>query len=163
MRAAPRAASASPPERAAANVLERLPASRRLRSPAQFVAVTSDPQALRAGRRWLSIVSRMRADADADADAAPVRFGFTASRRHARRSIDRNTAKRVLREAARRHIAELDAAAGGRSVDVVLRLKAAAPAAEALSRSDWKAALRSEADALLAQLAQRLRGGGDAR
>ncbi|MBK9246431.1 MAG: ribonuclease P protein component [Burkholderiales bacterium] len=159
MRAAPRAASASPPERAAANVLERLPASRRLRSPAQFVAVTSDPQALRAGRRWLSIVSRMRADAD----AAPVRFGFTASRRHARRSIDRNTAKRVLREAARRHIAELDAAAGGRSVDVVLRLKAAAPAAEALSRSDWKAALRSEADALLAQLAQRLRGGGDAR
>jgi ribonuclease P protein component len=161
MRAAPRAASASPPERAAANVLERLPASRRLRSPAQFVAVTSDPQALRAGRRWLSIVSRMRADADAD--AAPVRFGFTASRRHGRRSIDRNTAKRVLREAARRHIAELDAAAGGRSVDVVLRLKAAAPAAEALSRSDWKAALRSEADALLAQLAQRLRGGGDAR
>lgn len=159
MRAAPRAASASPPEPAAPRHSERLPAERRLRSPAQFAAVTSDPLALRAGRRWLSIVGRVQAGGG----DVPVRFGFTASRRHARRSVDRNAAKRVLREAARRHIDELDRAAGGRSVDIVLRLKAAVPATDALQRSDWKAALRAEAQALLAQLAQRLRGAGETR
>ena len=116
--------------------------------------MTSDPQALRAGRRWLSIAGRVQAGGG----DAPVRFGFTASRRNARRAVDRNAAKRVLREAARRHVAELDAAAGGRSVDVVLRLKAAVPARAELARDAWMAALRGEAEALLAQLARRLRG-----
>ena len=91
--------------------------------------------------------------------SVPVRFGFTASRRHARRAVDRNTAKRVLREAARRHIAQLDAAAGNRTVDIVLRLKAAVPDRSTLARHDWKAALRGEADTLLALLAQNLHGG----
>ncbi len=159
MRAAPRAASASPPESAASNASGRLPTARRLRSPAQFVAVTSDPQALRAGRRWLSIAGRVQADGG----DVPVRFGFTASRRHARRAVDRNTAKRVLREAARRHIDELDAAAASRSVDIVLRLKTAVPDRTALARSAWKEALRAEADALLRQLARRLRGADDSR
>lgn len=159
MRVAPRAASASPPEPVASNRSGRLPAARRLRSPAQFAAVTSDPQALRAGRRWLSIASRVQAECG----EVPVRFGFTASRRHARRAVDRNTAKRVLREAARQHIEELDAAAASRSVDIVLRLKAAVPGRAALARRDWKQALRAEADALLEQLAQRLRDAGDGR
>lgn len=160
MRAAPRAASASPPEPAAVNAPGRLPAARRLRSPAQFVAVTSDPQALRAGRRWLSIAARV----GADGGDAPVRFGFTASRRHARRAVVRNSAKRVLREAARRHIGALDAAvAAHRSVDIVLRLKAAAPERTVLARDAWKEALRAEADSLLTQLAQRLRGTEDSR
>jgi ribonuclease P protein component len=159
MRAAPRAASASPPEPAAVNAPGRLPAARRLRSPAQFVAVTSDPQALRAGRRWLSIAARV----GADGGDAPVRFGFTASRRHARRAVVRNTAKRVLREAARRHIGELDAVAANRSVDIVLRLKAAAPDRAVLARGAWKEALRAEADSLLTQLARRLRGAEDGR
>ena len=159
MRAAPRAASASPPESAASNASGRLPTARRLRSPAQFVAVTSDPQALRAGRRWLSIAGRVQADGG----DVPVRFGFTASRRHARRAVDRNTAKRVLREAARRHIDELDSAAASRSVDIVLRLKTAVPDRTALARSAWKEALRAEADALLRQLARRLRGADDSR
>jgi ribonuclease P protein component len=153
MHAAPRAASASPPDQAASNASGRLPATRRLRSPAQFVAVTSDPQALRAGRRWLSIAGRVLADGG----EMPVRFGFTASRRHARRAVDRNAAKRVLREAARRHMEELDAAADRRSVDIVLRLKAAVPDRAALDRRAWKQALRAEADALLADLARRLR------
>jgi len=153
MRAAPRAASASPPERAAFEASGRLPATRRLRSPAQFVAVTSDPQALRAGRRWLSIAGRVQAGGG----EVPVRFGFTASRRNARRAVDRNTAKRVLREAARRHIEELDAAAAGRSVDIVLRLKATVPDRATVARSAWKEALRAEADALLTQMALRLR------
>jgi len=159
MPAAPRAASASPPDSAAANASGRLPASRRLRSPAQFVAVTSDPQALRAGRRWLSIAGRVQAAGS----EVPVRFGFTASRRHARRAVDRNTAKRLLREAARRHIPQLDAAAAGRSVDIVLRLKATAPERAALARRAWKEALRGEADALLMELARRLRGAGEGR
>src|SRR5512137_238048 len=153
MHAAPRAASASPPDQAASNVSGRLPATRRLRSPAQFVAVTSDPQALRAGRRWLSIAGRVLADGG----EVPVRFGFTASRRHAWRAVDRNAAKRVLREAARRHMEELDAAADRRSVDIVLRLKAAVPDRAALDHRAWKQALRAEADALLADLARRLR------
>jgi ribonuclease P protein component len=143
-----------PPD-AADKATGRLPAVRRLRSPAEFIAVTSDPQALRAGRRWLSIAGRVKPDGG----VAPVRFGFTASRRHARRAVDRNTAKRVLREVARRHIAQLDAAAGNRSVDVVLRLKAAVPDGATLARRDWKAALRGEADTLLALLARSLRGG----
>jgi ribonuclease P protein component len=159
MRAAPRAAADSPPDAAADKASGRLPATRRLRSPAQFVAVTSDPQALRAGRRWLSIAGRVRPDRG----EVPVRFGFTASRRHARRAVDRNTAKRVLREAARRHLEDLDAAAAARSVDIVLRLKAAVPDAAQLSRSAWKAALRAEADALLAQLVRRLRRTEDGR
>lgn len=159
MRAAPRAASASPAEPAASDATGRLPAARRLRSAAQFAAVTSDPQALRAGRRWLSIAGRVQSDRG----EVPVRFGFTASRRHARRAVDRNTAKRVLREAARRHIEELDAAAASRSVDIVLRLKAAAPGRAALARQEWKQALRAEADALLELLARRLREAGDGR
>jgi ribonuclease P protein component len=154
MRAAPRAASGLPPE-AAVKAAGRLPAARRLRSPAEFIAVTSDPLALRAGRRWLSIAGRVQPDGS----AAPVRFGFTASRRHARRAVDRNAAKRVLREAARQHLAGLDAAAANRSVDIVLRLKAAVPDGATLPRRAWKAALRGEADALLALLARSLRGG----
>lgn len=121
--------------------------------------MTSDPQALRAGRRWLSIAGRVHSGPA----EVPVRFGFTASRRHARRAVDRNTAKRVLREAARHHIDELDAAAASRSVDIVLRLKAVIPGRAALGRGDWKQALRAEADALLEQLAQRLRQSGDGR
>ncbi len=117
--------------------------------------MTSDPQALRAGRRWLSIAGRVRAGGG----GAPVRFGFTASRRNARRAVDRNAVKRVLREAARCHIEELDAAAASRSVDIVLRLKSSVPDRSALALGAWKRVLRAEADALLAQLAQRLRGG----
>jgi RNase P protein component len=94
----------------------------------------------------------------AEARDFPVRFGFTASRRHARRAVDRNCAKRVLREAARRHVEDLDAAAADRSVDIVLRLRAAVPDRGTLARSAWKTALRAEADALLEQLARRLRG-----
>jgi len=42
-------------------------------------------------------------------------------------------------------------------VDIVLRLKAAVPDRAALARRAWKQALRAEADALLADLARRLR------
>lgn len=156
MRAAPAAASGWPPELADRSALGRLPAARRLRLPAEFVAVTADPQALRAGRQWLSIAGRVRPGAGPVA----VRFGFTASRRQARRAVDRNAAKRVLREAARQHLEDLDSAAAGRSVDIVLRLRAAVPDRASLARTAWKAALRTEAEALLEHLARRLRQAG---
>lgn len=153
MPAAPRAASASLPE-ARAQASQRLPAVRRLRSPQQFLAVTADPQALRSSRRWLSVAGRVQPVGG----EVPVRFGFTASRRHARRAVDRNAVKRVLRESARRHLGLLDAAAAGRSVDIVLRLKSAVPGRGETAIASWKAALRLEADGLLEQLARRLRG-----
>ena len=49
-------------------------------------------------------------------------------------------------------------AASARAVDVVLRLRAAVPDSATLARDAWRAALRDEADALLEQLARRLRG-----
>lgn len=119
------------------------------------MAVTSDPQALRAARRWLAVAGRVQPLA-ADRVVA-VRFGFTAAKRHARRACDRNTVKRVLREAARLRIEELDVAARAQSVDIVLRLKAAVPARESITRAAWKSMLRTEADALLDDLARQLR------
>jgi ribonuclease P protein component len=151
MPAAPRVASASPPE-SAAGARGRFPAARRLLRPEQFAAVISEPNALRASGRWLSLAGRLRSTA---ADV-PVRFGFTASKRQAPLAVDRNTVRRVLRESARRHLAELDAAAGSCGIDVVLRLKAAARGA-AMPRRAWKAALRADAEQLLLQLAGRLR------
>jgi ribonuclease P protein component len=158
MPAAPEAASASPPEPATGGGARAcLPPARRLLRPDEFFAVISDPKALRLGSRWLSLVAGRVQPRPRN---VPVRFGFTASKRQARRAIDRNTVRRVLKESARRHLAILDAAAADRPVDIVLRLKA--PAAEAARRTPrtWKAALRAEADALLLKLADRL--GSDA-
>jgi len=152
MRGGPKAASDSPPSLTAGNASRRWPAARRLRSSVQFIAVTSDPAAIRCGGRWLSLACRV---APAAAGAL-VRFGFTASRRHARRAIDRNAFKRIAREAARSRLAELDAAAGDRSVDVVLRLRTTAPDGGPGERRIWKAALRVEADDLLDALLRRL-------
>jgi len=90
---------------------------------------------------------------------ARVRVGVTAGKRHARRAVERVQVKRVLREAARHALAALDAAAGARRVDVVLRLRAARPAAAEMTRAQWRRALRAEADALLAQLEIHLRRG----
>lgn len=153
MHVAPKAASASPPDARGRRTPARWPAARRLLKPAEFAAVISDPGALRIGGRWLSLAGRVIASQQ----AVPVRFGFTTSRRQAPRAVDRNGIRRVLRESARRHLAELDAAAGGLSVDVVLRLKSPPRDRAATSWRNWKAELRSESDLLLQQLAQRLR------
>jgi len=161
VRAAPRAESGSLPEsRPKGTTLSRFPATRRLRSPAQFMAVTSDPHALRATRRWLALAGRLQ---PAGQGTVPVRFGMTAARRYARRAVDRNAVKRVLREAARARIEELDAAAGERAIDIVLRLRAVVPGEKAPARRAWKEALRREADALLIELAGRLRHQREAR
>jgi len=116
--------------------------------------VTSDPGSLRAGGRWLSLAGRLTASSR---QRLPVRFGFTTARRQAPRAVDRNGVRRVLRESARRHLAELDSAAGDRSLDIVLRLKAPVRDHAAPNWRAWKAQLRDEADLLLQQLAARLR------
>ncbi len=85
------------------------------------------------------------------------RFGITVGKRNARLAVDRALIKRVLREAARHAAPALDAAAGDRQVDVVLRLKAPCPSKTTMPRPQLKKLLRQEADELLAQLAVALR------
>lgn len=85
-------------------------------------------------------------------EPARSRFGITVGKRNARRSVDRALIKRVLRESARHAAPALDAAAGDRCIDVVLRLKAPCPPKAAMPRPQLKAALRREADELLVQL-----------
>jgi ribonuclease P protein component len=147
--------------------------TRRLRKASEFAAVASDRPDFRRARRWIALASRITmpellpssphaaaAATAARASAAPpqrCRFGLTVGRRHARRAVDRATVRRVLREAARHAAAGLAQAAGERSVDTVLRLKAPLPAAGQMSRAQVKRALRAEADALLAELLRHLR------
>jgi ribonuclease P protein component len=123
----------------------------------------------RAARRFLAVQARIVPMADLAADTASaaaaaavsdarVRFGFTVGKRYARRAVERAAVKRVLREAARQAAPALDAAAGPRAVDVVLRLRAPCPAKPQSARPLFKRQLRAEADALLVQLAAALRG-----
>ncbi len=90
--------------------------------------------------------------------ACLIRFGFTVSRRQARRAVVRNAVKRVLRESARHAAEQLQQAAGGRNIDVLLRLKAALPEAAAASWAHAKNGLRREADSLIEQLRAHLLG-----
>jgi RNase P protein component len=177
----PRAASGSPPELptlSAARV--DYPPARRLRTPAQFAATVGregEPVAgirWRGGRRFIAAQARIVPMTSPAVDApdplrpavapshelAPAlrsRFGITVGKRNARLAVDRALIKRVLREAARHAAPALDAAAGDRRVDVVLRLKAPCPTKSALPRPQLKKLLRQEADELLAQLALALR------
>jgi ribonuclease P protein component len=130
-----------------------LPASSRLKAPAQFeaVAAAGRDEGFRAARRWLALSSRWQAAA-----SGGVRFGSTVGKRNARRAVDRAMVKRILREACRHARAELEEASAGRAVDVVLRLKSPLPERDALPRAQLKRALRAEADALLAELKRRV-------
>jgi ribonuclease P protein component len=147
----------------AAGLRLRYPAARRLRDSASFTALSrpapGQGRCWRATRHWVSVAARVSAaPSPAPAATAPrsirSRFGVTVGKRNAPRSVDRSLVKRVLREAARRAAAALDDTAGaqGMQLDVVLRLKAAVPAAGVLARSQLKRELRAEADALLALL-----------
>lgn len=134
---------------------------RRLRTPAQFAAVAAarGARAPRGARRWLAVSCRI--DDAAAAGQARSRFGLTVPRRLARRAVDRNLVKRVVREAMRAAATALDQAAaaprGDSRIDIVVRLKAPlAPIAE-LPRARLKSELRAEADALLAALVRDVR------
>jgi ribonuclease P protein component len=88
-----------------------------------------------------------------------LRFGLTVARRQARRAVQRVMVKRVLREAVRDAAAELRPLTRDRSVDLVLRLRSPLPGASQMSWTHLKRSLRSEADALIAQLVRHLRSG----
>jgi ribonuclease P protein component len=119
-----------------------LPRTRRLRRPAEFAAVLAAERAgaWRHTGRWLA----MTAAALPPAVGAPstARLGLTVGKRLARRAVDRNLVKRVIREAFRH--AEPPALA------ISVRLRRPLPS---LPRGELARALRVDADALFGALA----------
>jgi len=145
----------------------------RLRAAAQFAAVAraSGRSGARAAGRWLTLASarELRAAAPASPQSMTqvlpatlphsspaLRLGLTVGKRLAARSVDRNLVRRVLREAVRAAASHGTEDARGaqpvRGVDLVFRLRAAIPDASEMSRLQFKRALRSEADTLLARV-----------
>lgn len=113
-------------------------------------------QGLRAARHWLSMTA-----AWFPSEQAAVRFGTTVGKRNARRAVDRNLVKRILREAARRAAPQLEStcAQRGLRLDVSFRLKSSRDRAAEGPRASltaWRRALREEADALLDRLGRHL-------
>jgi ribonuclease P protein component len=127
-------------------------AARRLKSPREFAAVLAAGRAhsFRAARACLAMTA-----AWARSEAPAVRFGFTVGKRNARRAVDRALVKRILREASRHAADDLErrCAVLGVKLDVAFRLKTPL-AAEAASPTQWRRALRTEADSLLEGLAR---------
>lgn len=155
MPAAPRAASASLFSTVLSGRCAWSKHQRLLRSP-EFV-VFSPPRAVwRASRRWLALSALIHplpgAATPEPVRASGVRFGITVSRRQARRAVARNAVKRVLRESARHAAAMLSLVAPPQGVDVLFRLKAPLPPADASGWGEVKGQLRREADGLLEQL-----------
>jgi RNase P protein component len=153
--------------------------SERLRTPEQFGALAGERATWRAARQWVAISARVNprvagsepessppGSKDAvepsipagrlEAGGAGLRFGFTVGRRQARRAVQRTMVKRVLREAARHGAGALRALAQDRQVDIVLRLRSPLPTPTEMSLSQEKSSLRTEADALIGQLARHL-------
>jgi RNase P protein component len=95
-----------------------------------------------------------------DTHAPMVRFGFTVSRRQARRAVVRNGVKRVLRESARHAATALAECASGRPVDILVRLKAPLPDPASASWGTVKRQIRREADSLIGQLREHLLASG---
>ena len=154
----PLAASTRDEPPAEANRTGRPGRARRLRRPSEFAAVLAAPRAqgLRAARHWLSMTA-----AWFPGEQGAVRFGATVGKRNARRAVDRNLVKRILREAARRAAPQLEAACAQRALrlDVSFRLKSSRDRAvegPRASLAEWRRALREEADALLARLVRHL-------
>lgn len=135
-----------------------LPRARRLRRPAEFGAVLS------AGRgRWHNAGEWLAMTAVLFAGPPGARLGITVSKRMARRAIDRNRVKRVIRESFRHRAAALSRVgeAAGARIDVAVRLKRVLPAprgphaAQAVPLAAWRGALRAEADRLFDALLAR--------
>jgi len=105
--------------------------------------------------RWVSLAARVAAD-DGKPSPAQVRIGLTVGKRVARKAVQRNLAKRVLREAARHFLPQLTQVTATRHVDVVLYMRAAFPDAEEMPLASFRRALRAEADLLLQRLIEHL-------
>ena len=153
------------PERIGATTGFRFHREQRLRTPAQFERLRAVEPRYRAARRWLLVA--MRVDDVGNPDVPPagtpkgaravrVRFGVTVGKRNARHAVQRSLVKRIVREAMRHSAPKLEMAARGRTVDLVLRLKAPFPKPESMSLPVFKRALRAEADQLLATMCERL-------
>ena len=112
-----------------------LPRAARLRSGRDFRAAYSRSQSFATPRLVLHVRNRRRsagaegqAIAAGEAPAAPLRVGFSISRKTCRKAHDRNRLKRRLREITRREI--LPALRGERIADVVVVARSPAPEAE---------------------------------
>jgi ribonuclease P protein component len=139
-----------------------LPRAARLQQPSEFLAVQSAERgrALRSAGDWLAMTAAWLPAAGAVDNTGP-RLGITVSKRMARRALDRNLVKRIVREAFRHATPALGNAAAlcGLRLDVSLRLKRALPlpgAAARPSQTVLRRALRQDADRMLAVLAERL-------
>ena len=161
------------PERIGATTRFRFRREQRLRTPAHFERLRAVEPRYRAARRWLLVAMRVEGVGEPAADrasspAAPaagtekgagavrVRFGITVGKRNARHAVQRSLVKRIVREAMRHSAPRLEMAARGRTVDLVLRLKAPFPKPESMSLPVFKRALRAEADQSLATMCERL-------
>jgi RNase P protein component len=154
--------------------------AQRLRTPEQFAALTGERAHWRAARQWIAAAAQLSPETAAQttepetsaqlggmvvaSDPAGqvevgVRFGFTVGRRQARRAVQRVMVKRVLREAARHGAQALCRRAGGRAVDLVLRLRSPLPDPTQMGLALLKRSLRAEADSLIAQLERYLDAG----
>lgn len=127
-----------------------------LRKPAEFAAVVRARSAggVHRARHWLALgarlVRREEAPGKGGEPCLRLRLGLTVPRRYAKRAVDRNLVKRVVREATRAARPVIEAKAQRFSqVDVVIRLKAPLPPVADCSRRQLKLQLRQEADALL--------------
>jgi ribonuclease P protein component len=127
-----------------------------LREAARFAAARSERGAVRVTRDWLALAAVAAPTTAQASGAVAVRFGCVVPKRLARRAVDRNLIKRVLREAARQAAPGLDRLQQ-LPMDVVLRLRKDLPPAALLARADLRRALRTEAGALLEALSERLR------
>ncbi len=133
-----------------------------MRKPEQFAALVGDRAPWRTARQWIAMAARVAEGAGEGqgngGQDSGVRFGFTVGRRQARRAVQRVMVKRVLREAARSAGPGLRELARGRNLDVVLRLRSPLPDPAKMTLIAVKRALRRDAEALIAQLGQYLRG-----
>lgn len=88
------------------DVKARFPKRARLLKPAEFSRVFKDP--IRSSDRWFTLL------AVANVDSTVARLGLAISKKHARRALDRNRIKRVVRESFRHQLPGLPA------VDIVV-------------------------------------------
>lgn len=149
-------------ERRSQRAAQGLPAARRLRLPREFAAVIAAAPAVSWTERgrWFAVKAawRPRGALDATSSAEPLRLGITIAKRWAKRAVDRNRLKRIVRESFRHTAPTLATAAhaAGHAVDVSVRLVVAVPTTLGATESSRTA--RIDVDQLLQRLLLELRG-----
>ena len=95
-------------------------------------------------------------DQSLESGRAPARFAVSAPKRHLKRAVDRNTLKRVAREAWRL----ADWPAGCRPQVAMLKLRRTDPEWKTMGKSAIRKGWRAEIDALLVRLVRRVAASG---